>query len=184
MTIRRLRLLGNFLTIMGILVIFSSTILPIVKLPQTLIKTGPSVNLSNYTNYWIDTFVIPTIDNDTDVTITLRGDHQGGLGITIIPFKDGAAVVGALPIINFIEEPSQQTFTISAKTSMMSEYFVSVVSIRNNYTLTINSIWSPFDSLRPYLYFGLSEIPAGLLLIYYDRIVEKRDHMYKNAENT
>jgi hypothetical protein len=168
---------------MGILVVFSSTILPIVKLPQTLTKTGPSVNLSQYTSYWIDTFVLPTIDNDTEVTVMLRGDHQGGLGITIISFRDGAAVIGALPIINYIEEPSQQTFTISAKTNMKSDYFVSVVSIRNNYTLTINSVWSPFDSLRPYLYLGISAIPAGLLLIYYDRIVEKRDRMYKNAEN-
>jgi hypothetical protein len=33
------------------------------------------------------------------------------------------------------------------------------------------------------LYLGISAIPAGLLLIYYDRIVEKRDRMYKNAEN-
>ena len=66
---------------------------------------------------------------------------------------------------------------------MKSEYFVSVVSIRNNYTLTISSIWSPFDSLRAYLYLGISAIPAGLLIIYYDRIVEKRDRMYRDAQS-
>jgi hypothetical protein len=166
---------------MGILVLFSSTILPIVKLPQTLTKTGPSVNLTQYMNYWIDTFVLPTIDNDTTVVVTLRGDHAAGLGITIIPYSDGAPIVGALPIVNYIEDPSQQTFTLSSKTTMKSEYFVSVVSIRNNYTLTISSIWSPFDSLRAYLYLGICAIPAGLLIIYYDRIVEKRDRMYKAA---
>ncbi len=168
---------------MGILVVFSSTILPIVKLPQTLTKMGPSVNLTQYTNYWIDTFVLPTIDNDTLVVVTLRGDHAAGLGITIIPYRDGAPIVGALPIINYIEDLSQQTFTLSSKTTMKSEYFVSVVSIRNNYTLTISSIWSPFDSLRAYLYLGISAIPAGLLIIYYDRIVEKRDRMYKSAQS-
>jgi hypothetical protein len=168
---------------MGILVVFSSTILPIVKLPQTFIKKGPSVNLTEYMSYWIDTFILPPIDNDTKVVVTLRGDHSGGLGITIIPFRDSAPVVGALPIINYIENISQQTFTLSSKTTMKSEYFVSVVSIRNNYTLTINSIWSPFDSLRAYLYLGLSAIPAGLLIIYYDRIVEKRDRMFKDAQS-
>jgi hypothetical protein len=178
-----LRIIGNFLTIIGILVVFSSTVLPIVKLPQTLVKTGPSVNLTESNNYWIDTFVLPTIDNDTEVVVTLRGGHAGSLGITIIPFRDGAAVVGALPVINYIFDPSQQTFTASARTTMKSEYFVSILSIRNNYTLTINSIWSPFDSLRAYVYLGLSAIPAGLLIIYYDRIVEKRDRMYRNALN-
>jgi hypothetical protein len=167
---------------MGILIVFSSTVLPIVKLPQTLTRKGPSVNLTESQSYWIDTFLLPTIDNDTVIIVTIRGDHPGGLGITVIPFRDGAVVVGALPIINYIENVSQKSFTLSAKTKMMSEYFVSVVSIMNNYTLTIDSIWSPFDSLRTYVYLGISAIPAGLLILYYDNIIEKRDRIYKNAE--
>lgn len=166
---------------MGILIVFSSTVLPLVKLPQTLVKTGPSVPLSASNQYWIDTFIIPTIDNDTLVSITLKGDHAGGLGITIIPYREGAPVVGAMPIINYIFETNQEILLAQAKTSTKSEYFVSVVTIMNSYTLTINSLWSPYDSLRAYLYLGLSMLPAGLLIIYYDRIIEKRDQMIRSS---
>jgi hypothetical protein len=109
----------------------------------------------------------------------LKGDHAGGLGITIIPYQDGAPVVGAMPIINYIFEIDQEILSAQAKTTMRSEYFVSVVTIKNSYTLTINSLWSPFDSLRAYLYLGLSMLPAGLLIIYYDRIIEKRDELIR-----
>ncbi len=170
---RRLRLLGNLLTVAGILVVFSSTVLPLVKLPQTITKTGPSALTTS--QYWIDTFILPTIDAGTMVTIYLRGDHAGGLGITIIPYQGGSPVVGVPPIINYIFEVDQSTLTAQAKANMTSEYFVTVVTIRNNYTLTLSSVWSPFESLKAYLYPGLSMLPAGLLIIYYDRIIEKRD---------
>jgi len=141
---------------------------------------GPT-SVTGASQYWIDTFILPTIDSGTTVTIYLRGDHAGGLGITIIPYQGGAPVVGASPIINYIFEVDQSTLTAQARANMTSDYFVSIVSIRNNYTLTISSIWSPFESLRAYLYPGLSMLPAGLLIIYYDRIIEKRDEEIRKA---
>ena len=179
---RRLRILGNFLTIIGILMIFSSTILPLVKLPQTLVKAGPRVTLNESAQYWIDTFILPTIDYDTPVLVSIRGEHAGGVSVTIIPWRDGSTIMGEKPIINYIFEEDQQTYTTTAKASMTSEYFVSVFCIRNNYTLTINSVWSPYYNLRAYLYLGLSALPAGLLVIYYDRILDKRDQIIKKAQ--
>jgi hypothetical protein len=177
---RKLKALGNFLTIIGIIIIFASTILPLVKLPQTYVKRGPSVKLDETTQYWIDTSILPNIDKGTPFSVDLVGGHSGGLGITILPFRDGAVIAGASPLINQIFTADQQRFTASANTSIFSEYLVSIVSIRNNYTLTINSRWSPFDSFRAYTYLGLSALPAGLLIIYYDNILEKRDRLFKN----
>lgn len=165
---------------MGVIVIFASTILPIVKLPQTYVKKGPSVKLDSSTQYWIDTMVLPNIDKDTLFSVDLVGEHPGGLGITILPFRDGEVIVGATPLINQIFNPDQQRFTASTNTTIFSEYLVSILSIKNNYTLTISSKWSPFDSLKAYTYLGLSALPAGLLIIYYDNILEKRDRLFKN----
>jgi hypothetical protein len=168
---------------MGILVVFSSSVLPLVKLPQILTKTGPSFILTESNQYWIDTFIIPTIDNDTMILITLKGGHVGGIGISIIPYKDGTPIVGETPVINYIFDADQETYTTQAKTNLKAEYFVTVFCIKNNYTLTINSVWSPYDSLRAYLYLGLSTLPAGLLIIYYDRIIEERDIEIQKALN-
>ena len=180
-TIRRLRLLGNIIAVLGIVIIFFSTLLPIVKMPQTLIVTGPNIPLTAKSTYWIDTFIIPTIDNDTIFSVTLRGNQNGGLGVTIIPYSNGAPLVGAMPLINYMLTPSQNTFTTQVRTTVQAEYFVSVYSQLNNYTLTINSVWSPYNSFRPYLYLGLSMLPAGLLIIYYDRIVEKKEQIIQNS---
>ena len=166
---------------MGILIAFSSSVLPLVKLNQTLIKTGPSITLTESNQYWIDTFILPTIDNDTPVIVNLKGEKAGGLGITIIPYKNGAYVIGKGAILNHIFNVGEQIFAATARTSVESEYFVSVSCIRNNYTLTISSVWSPYDSLKAYLYLGLSAFPAGLLIIYYDRIIEKRDRLFQKA---
>ena len=152
-----------------------------MKLPQTLNLKGPSVALTETTQYWIDTIILPTIDNDTLILLNLKAEHGGGIGISIIPYRDGTPVVGEMPIINYFFEANEEIITTQTRTIMRSEYFVSIVSIRNNYTLTISSVWSPYNSLRTYLYLGLCLLPAGLLIIYYDRIIEKRDHMFQRA---
>jgi uncharacterized protein YjeT (DUF2065 family) len=172
---RRLRLLGNALTVLGILVVFSSSVLPMVRLPQTLIRTGPNVTPGTVNEYWIDTFILPTIDAETPVLVDLRESARGGLGITIIPYRDGAPVMGAPPLFTHLFDEGESTYSVEAATRIQAEYFVSVFSEMNAYTLTISSVWSPYDSLRPYLYLGLVTIAAGLVLIYYDRILEKRD---------
>jgi hypothetical protein len=179
-TIRKLRIIGNLLTIFGILVVFSSLVLPLVKLPQTFNRTGPSA-VAGSNQYWIDTFILPQIDNGTVIMIYLKGVHPGGLGITIIPYQEGAPIVGATPVINYIFETDQETLTAQSMATLDAEYFVSVVSIMNSYSLTISSVWSPYNSLRTYLYPGLSMLPAGLLIVYYDRIIEKRDEQIRKS---
>ena len=180
---RKLKLFGNLLTITGILVVFSSSVLPLVKLPQTLTKTGPSSMTTGVNQYWIDTFIIPSVDEGTTVTVNLVGARAGGLAVTIIPYKDGAPVVGATPVVSYILDETEKTYTVHAKTDISSDLFVSVACIKNNYTITIDSLWSPYNNLRAYTYLGLSTLPAGLLIIYYDRIIEKRDQAIKKALN-
>jgi hypothetical protein len=167
--------------VIGILVFFSSTVLPLVKIPQTMNMKGPSRTPTETTQYWIDTIILPTIDNDTLILLNLEAENNGGIGISIIPYKDGAPVIGEMPIINYFFESNEKNITTQARTVMRSEYFISIVSIRNNYTLTISSVWSPYASFRTYLYLSLFTVSAGLLIIYYDMIIEKRDRMFQRA---
>jgi len=64
---------------------------------------------------------------------------------------------------------------------LSSEYIVFIVSIRNTFTLKISANWSPFYNLRVYLYFGIGVIPAGLLIVYYERLKESRERAIREA---
>lgn len=178
---RRLKTLGLLLTISGIVIIFMSIILPLVKLPQTFQKKGPSIKLDETITYWIDTWTLPPIDEGTSFSVNLEGSSPGGLSITIFPSRYGEVIVGSSPLLTRAFTPIQQRLSITKIAPMSSEYTVSIVSIMNNFTLTINSNWSPFYVLRVYLYVGLGALPVGLLIIYYSKIKESRENLILEA---
>jgi hypothetical protein len=180
---RRLKTLGNLLTITGIIIIFASAIFPLIDLPQTLIRKGPSVKFDENIKYWIDIIGLPNIKRGTRFYLDLKGEDTGGLVITVLPSKNGIVIVGSSPLISYIFGTTQKEYEATPITEIESEYVVSVVSIQNNYTLTISSVWSPFDSYKTYLYPGLFTLPAGLLILYYDNILEKREREEKLALN-
>jgi len=176
-----LRIFGIFLIVAGVVITFSSTILPFVKIPQTFVKKGPSVKLDETTTYWIDTWVLPPIDAGTPFSVELIGAHPGGLTIAVLPSQDSETIPNSRPLLTNVFNSTQNRLYISTTTSVSSQYTVFIVSIRNNFTLTINSRWSPFYNLRVYLYCGIGAIPAGLLVIYYWKIREERERVIREA---
>jgi hypothetical protein len=180
---RRLKTFGILLVAAGALIIFMSTVLPLVKTPQTLQKKGPSVKLDETINYWIDTWILPPIDKGTSLTVDLVSESPGGVSITIFPSKNGEIIAGSNPILTSSFTPIQQSLHTTKKASMTSEYTVSIICIMNNFTLTISSNWSPFYVLRTYLYLGLGSLPAGLLIIYYSKIKESKEKILLEAQS-
>jgi hypothetical protein len=178
---RRLKVIGLLLGIAGIVVIFISAVLPLVKLPQTLVKKGPSVELDEDTYYWIDTWILPPIDAGTPFSVELEANSPGGLSIAIFPSHGGEKILGSSPLLTYIFESDQQALSASMIAQMSSEYTMFIVCIRNNFTLTINSEWSPFYDLRIYLYFGLGSLPAGVLIIYYDSIQKSKERFIRES---
>jgi hypothetical protein len=179
---RKLRVLGSFLTIAGIVIVFASAIFPLIQLPQKLVKRGPNIKFDESINYWIDIIGLPLIKKGTAFYLELVGDNSGGLILTVLPSKDGTPIAGSSPLIAYSFNTDQKSYTSSTTIEVESEYMVSVVSINNYYLLTINSVWSPFDSYKSYLYLGLFALPAGLLLLYYDNILEKREKLIESVE--
>jgi len=180
---RKLKTLGTLLTITGLVIIFVSSIFPLIALPQTLVRKGPSVTFNDNIKYWIDIIGLPTIKKDTSFYLEIIGDKTGGLVVTVLSSKNGVVIAGSSPLISYLFDSNQKRFEVAPKTEMESEYIVSIVSIQNYYTITISSIWSPFDAYKTYLYPGLFTLPAGLLLLYYDNIQEKREKVIKESLN-
>lgn len=158
-----------------------STVLPLVKLPQTFVKKGPDVKLNETITYWIDTYVLPPINAGTPFSVDLEGAQPGGLTIAILPSRDGEVIPGSSPLLTDVLDRSQQRLSISTTAPMSSEYTIFIVSMRNNFTLRIKSNWSPFYNLRVNLYFGVGGLLAGLLIIYYDRINEGQKRIIREA---
>ena len=181
---RRLRAVGLLLTVAGIVTIFVSTGLPLVKLPQTFARKGPSIALDERTTYWIDNWVLPPIDAGTPVLVDLEASIPGGLSIVIFPSQGGEVIPGSSALVTHVFDANQQTFSTSVIAMISSEYIISIVSIKNTFTLTINSKWSPFYGLKAYLYLGLGMLPVGLLIIYSDKINESKERILREALKT
>lgn len=181
---RRLKVVGLLLTVAGIVTIFMSTVLPLVKLPQTFVKKGPSIKLDETTTYWIDNWVLPPVDAGIPFSVDLEASSLGGLSIVILPSQDSEVIPGSSALVTHVFDTDQQTFSTSTITLISSEYIISIVSIKNNFTLTINSKWSPFYGLKAYLYIGLGTLPAGLLIIHCDRINESKERILREALKT
>jgi len=179
--LRRLKAIGFLLVIVGIIIIFMSTVLTLVKLPQTFVKKGPDVKLNENITYWIDTWILPPIDAGTPFSLELEGAQPGGLTIAILPSRDGEVIPGSSPLLTDLLDRTQKRLSISTTAPISSEYTVFIVSIRNNFTLRINSNWSPFYNLRVNLYFGVGVLLTGLLVIYYDRINEGQKRIIREA---
>ena len=176
---RKLRTYGSTFVVAGILLILVSTVLPQVKSQQTLVKKGPDVKLEGI-NYWIDTLILPPIDEGSQFYINLQSEKPGNESITIMPYRNGE-IVGDKPLVVKSFGRDESSFMVSTVVRISSSYFVSVISVMNNYTLTIRSTWSPYDSLRVYLYWGLAALPAGFLILYYDGIRERQEKMFRES---
>jgi hypothetical protein len=171
---QRLKAAGLFLVTGGIIILFMSIVLPTIKLTQTLVKNGPSITFDEVITYWIDTWSLPPIDAGTQFSVDMKAKSPGGLSIVILPSKNGEVIPGSTALLIHVFEPTQQTLLVSTTAPMSSEYIVTITCLRNYYTLTINSQWSPFYGLRVLLYLGLLTLPAGLLIIHYTRIKDRQ----------
>lgn len=178
---RRLKGIGTVLLIVGIAVTFMSTAVPYVKVSQTFYEEGPGIKFNENTTYWINIWIIPPIDAGESLFVMVESSRPGGAQITILPSREGEIIAGATPIVRYALAPNQHTYSTVTVVPLTSEYFVFVASFESNFTLLINSRWSPFYDVRTYVYFGLGGVAAGIVILYYDRIKEKQERMLREA---
>jgi len=101
------------------------------------------------------------LDAGTPFSVNLEAERSGGLSIVILPFRNGEIISGANPLLAYTFDTDQRIFSISSIILISSEYMVSILSIRNHFTLTINSDWSPFYGLKVFLYFDWVSFQLG-----------------------
>lgn len=60
-------------------------------------------------------------------------------------------------------------------------YLLTITSYNSSYTFYLDSAWSPYYELRASRVFGIAILPVGLVILYYDDMMEKRERIIKDA---
>jgi hypothetical protein len=156
-------------------------ILPAYKSQQTFAASGPQISFTKERTYWIDYYLIPPIDQGTPVLISVTSSRPGSTWVFFAPFDLQTESVSGPSVVNEMLGPYDKGLVVFGRATKTSIYTLRISSWNSTYSVRIESRWSPFFDFRYGIVLGAALVPASLFLIYYDRVVEKRDRMFEKA---
>jgi len=166
---------------LGVGALIVGVILPAYKTPQTLTASGPKVPFTPERNYWIDFYLIPPIDEGRPITLTLMSSKPGSTWVYLGPFDIETESISGPPVVNEMLGQNETGLVVFARATKSSVYSLRITSWNSTYSIRVQSIWSPYFEFRYGIVVGAGLIPASLLLLYYDGILEKRERMFQEA---
>ncbi len=181
MHVRRAKAAGIVLFTLGLLFLFVGTIMPYYKSPQRLDGIGPGIVYTPSRPYWIKSYLIPPIDAGQPISLTVLSDREGATTVLLAYYDEAQQTVVGPALVSVIfssDEKGLSVFTIAERSG---PYLLMITSYNSSYTFYVTSVWSPFYGLRNLTIYAFGLIPIGLVTIYYDEIVEKREQMEEEA---
>jgi hypothetical protein len=172
------------LLISGTAMLIAGGVLAYIKMETQLTFQGPDVVFNEGRTYWIDDHVVPPIDRGTQIELRVSASRSGGpIYVFLYPLSYMMPPIGepgGVPIATGIVNSTSQ-FLFSGKAPISDQYVVELVIYNNTYTGSLHSTFPPFYGLRVLIIPGLLTLPAGLALLYYDKLRVRRDRMYSEA---
>jgi hypothetical protein len=179
--LRKLRILAAILLSLGVGAVIVGVILPAYKTPQTFTGSGPKVPFTKDRNYWIDYYLIPPIDESGPIVLTLVASRPGATLVYLGPFDIQTSSLTGPAVVNEMLGQNETGLVIFTRAPKSSMYSLRITSWNSTYLVRLQSVWSAYFEFRYGIVVGAALIPASLLLIYYDGIVEKRERMFQEA---
>jgi len=179
--LRRYRILGALLLALGVGAVIVGLVLPGYKTPQTFTASGPKVSFTEERDYWIDFYLIPPIDEGRAITLTLISSKPGSTWVYLGPFDMETSSLSGQPVVNEMLGQNETGLVIFGRSTKSSIYSLRITSFNSTYSVRVQSTWSSYFAFRYGLVVGAGLIPASLLIIYYDGMMEKRDRMFEAA---
>jgi hypothetical protein len=179
--IRKWRVIGNSLVVLGVILLIIGLLMPYYKIPQRMSGTGPNVQFTSTRTYWVRTYIIPPIDGGTPINLSVMSDRSGATWVLLAPYDTQTQSLAGPPLVNTVFAGDQKglvTFVIADKSG---PYLLMITSYNSTYTFYLSSVWSPFYELRSSTTIGLAILPIGIVTTYYDGIVERREKMIEEA---
>ena len=181
MKIRRRQLVGDFLVVLGVVLIIVGFMMPYYKSPQRLKGAGPGIQFSANRSYWINNYVMPPIDAGQPISLNLLSDKQGATVILLSLYDSESGRAMGEPLLHRRLSQYERGIVFFATATKSGPYLLMITSYNSSYTFYLDSVWSPYYELRASRVFGIGILPVGLVILYYDELMEKREKMIEDA---
>jgi hypothetical protein len=169
------------LVALGIIFLVIGAVMPYYKSPQRLEGSGPNVLFTPSLPYVIRSYIVPPIDSGQPINISVLSDRPGSTVVLFAPFDPETQTIVGPPLVNIPFAKDQKGLVIFTNSTRSAPYMLMITSYNSSFTFYVSSAWSPFYQFRSFTTFGVAIVPFGLVMIYYDRIVEKRERAIEQA---
>ena len=178
---RKGKFVGGLLVVLGIMMLIIGVVMPYYKTQQRLEGSGPNVEFSAKRPYWIKSYIIPPIDAGQPVTLSIISDKSGSTVVMFAPYDPQSQTVSGPALISAGFAGDQKGMAVFTNATKTAPYMLMITSYNSSFRFALTSVWSPFYEVRSLITFGIGITPFGLIMIYYDGIVEKREKMIEDA---
>ncbi len=155
--------------------------MPYYKSPQRLDGIGPGIEYNQSRPYWIKSYFIPPIDAGQPISLTVLSDREGATTVLLAYYDEAQQTIVGPALVSVIFGPNEKGLSVFTRANRSGPYFLTITSYNSTYTFHVTSVWSPFYGLRPLTIYAFGLIPIGVVTIYYDEIVERREQMEEEA---
>jgi hypothetical protein len=179
--VRRAKAAGIVLFTVGLIFLFVATVMPYYKSPQRLEGTGPDIPFTPSRPYWINSYFIPPIDAGQPISLTVLADREGATTVVLAFYDENLQNIVAPSLVNVVFAPDEKGLVVFTKANRSGPYLLIITSYNSSFTFYLASTWSPFYKLRTLAIYAFGLIPFGLVMTYYDGILEERERMANDA---
>jgi hypothetical protein len=179
--LRKYRVLGAVLLSLSVGFLILGVFLPEYRTAQTFTASGPNVAFTSERDYWIDFYLIPPIDKGQPITLALVSSKRGSTHVCLGPFDMQTSLFSGPLIVNEMLGQNETELVISGRATGSGVHSLRITSWNSTYSVRVQSVWSPYYfSFRYVIVVAGALLLASLLLLYYGRIVEKRERVFAN----
>ena len=111
----------------------------------------------------------------------MLSDREGATTVVLAYYDEVRQSIIAPALVSVIFSPDEKGLSVFTKADKSGPYLLTITSYNSTYAFYITSVWSPFYELRNLTIYAFGLLPIGLVMVYYDEIVEKREQMAEEA---
>lgn len=176
----RFKLAWQVTLLLGVALVLVGFVVPMIQVPGTIFKTGPGIG-SNETEAlisWTDLEETPPIGAGQSLNIQASESGSGTVTLQIVQ-QDPSGNLPDAYLITLDQTVPTANLTIPVK--YFNPFVLLITSYNSTYSVSVRGDWVQFYQASLGIYWGATLVFAGLVMLYYYRIVERREAVFRKA---